>query len=135
MPLARQSERSRSRIAMVISTLRILTAPQARAKIVRTLTETQIRQIVEIQLDRLQARLAERHLTLTCTDTAKAYLARVGYDPAFWALPLKRAMQRELETPLARRIVRGEVRDGMHVLVDVVSDGLVFKAAEATVAA
>jgi hypothetical protein len=44
-------------------------------------------------------------------------------------------MQRELETPLARRIVRGEVRDGMHVLVDVVSDGLVFKAAEATVAA
>jgi ATP-dependent Clp protease ATP-binding subunit ClpB len=96
------------------------------------LTETQIRQIVEIQLDRLQARLAERHLMLTCTDAAKAYLARVGYDPAFGARPLKRAMQRELETPLARRIVAGEVRDGMHVLVDVVSDGLVFKATEAT---
>jgi ATP-dependent Clp protease ATP-binding subunit ClpB len=79
--------------------------------------------------------LAERHLTLTCTDAAKAYLARVGYDPAFGARPLKRAMQRELETPLARRIVRGEIRDGMHVLVDVVSDGLVFKAAEATVSA
>jgi ATP-dependent Clp protease ATP-binding subunit ClpB len=101
----------------------------------RPLTETEIRQIVEIQLGRLQARLAERHLTLTCTDAAKAYLARVGYDPAFGARPLKRAMQRELETPLARRIVRGEVRDGMHVLVDVVSDGLVFKAAEATVSA
>ncbi|RPI08912.1 MAG: AAA family ATPase, partial [Zetaproteobacteria bacterium] len=101
----------------------------------RPLTETQIRQIVEIQLDRLQARLAERHLTLACTDAAKAYLARVGYDPAFGARPLKRAMQRELETPLARRIVRGEVRDGMHVLVDAVSDGLAFKAAEATVLA
>jgi len=98
----------------------------------RPLTETEIRQIVEIQLDRLQARLAERHLTLTCTDAAKAYLARVGYDPAFGARPLKRAMQRELETPLARRIVRGEVRDVMHVPVDVVSDGLVFKTAEAT---
>jgi ATP-dependent Clp protease ATP-binding subunit ClpB len=97
----------------------------------RPLTEKQIRQIVDIQLDRLQARLAERHLTLKCTDAAKAYLARVGYDPAFGARPLKRAMQRELETPLARQIVRGEIRDGMHVLVDVVSDGLVFKAAEA----
>jgi ATP-dependent Clp protease ATP-binding subunit ClpB len=97
----------------------------------RPLTEKQIRQIVDIQLDRLQARLAERHLTLKCTDVAKAYLARVGYDPAFGARPLKRAMQRELETPLARQIVRGEIRDGMHVLVDVVSDGLVFKAAEA----
>ena len=77
--------------------------------------------------------MAERHLTLT--DAAKAYLALVGYDPAFGARPLRRAMQRELETPLARQIVRGEVRDGMDVLVNAFSHGLVFKAAKATVSA
>ena len=63
------------------------------------------------------------------SETAKAHLARVGYDPVFGARPLKRAIQREVETPVARLIVAGKVRDGGTVRVDVVGDGLQIEAA------
>jgi ATP-dependent Clp protease ATP-binding subunit ClpA len=92
-------------------------------------------QILEIQLSRLQQRLQERRMTLELTDSAKDYLVRTGFDPAFGARPLKRAIQREVETPLARRMVTGAIRDGMHVIVDAVGDGLVFKAEERLAAA
>ena len=76
------------------------------------LTEEQLKQVVEIQLDRVRARLTDRRITLEITDQAKAHLVRVGYEPAYGARPLKRAIQREIETPLARKILAGEVRDG-----------------------
>ena len=63
------------------------------------------------------------------SEAAKAHLARVGYDPVFGARPLKRAIQREVETPVARLIVAGKVRDGGTVRVDVVGDGLQIEAA------
>ena len=90
----------------------------------RALTEAELGQIVEIQLEGLRKRLAERRITLEVTEAARAWLARVGYDPVFGARPLKRAIQREVETPVARLIVAGQVRDGDTVRVDVAGDAL-----------
>ncbi len=69
------------------------------------LTEEQLKKIVEIQLAGLRARLAERHIELALTDAARKHLVKVGYDPAYGARPLKRAIQKEVETPLARKLV------------------------------
>jgi len=94
------------------------------------LSEEDLERIVEIQLGRLRQRLAERHIELELTDAAKTHLVRVGYDPAFGARPLKRAIQKEIETPLSRLILQGEVRDGQRVNVDYDSRAgrLTFKA-------
>ena len=73
----------------------------------------------EKQLESLKARLAERRIELELTDAAREHIIRVGYDPAFGARPLKRAIQKELETPLARKLVGGEVKDGQKVIADV----------------
>jgi len=94
------------------------------------LTEDQLKKIVDIQLNSLRARLAERHIELTLTDAARTHLVRVGYDPTFGARPLKRAIQKEVETPLARKLVAGEVHDGQKVLVDE-RDGAIFIEVEA----
>jgi ATP-dependent Clp protease ATP-binding subunit ClpB len=92
------------------------------------LTEEHLKQIVEIQLGSLRKRLADRHIDLELTDRARVHLVRSGYDPSYGARPLKRAIQREIETPLARRILGGEVRDGHHIVVDVDPAGhLVFE--------
>jgi ATP-dependent Clp protease ATP-binding subunit ClpB len=82
------------------------------------LSEEHLKQIVEIQLGHLRKRLEERHITLTLTDAAKAHLVRVGHDPAYGARPLKRTLQREVETVLARKLLAGEVRDGATMTVD-----------------
>jgi len=83
-----------------------------------SLSREHLKEIVEIQLQRLRARLAERHITLELSDRAREHLAAVGYDPSYGARPLKRVIQRELETPLGRSLLRGEVKDGQTVLVD-----------------
>jgi ATP-dependent Clp protease ATP-binding subunit ClpB len=82
------------------------------------LTESELKKIVDIQLVGLRSRLAERHIELVLTDAARERLVKVGYDPAYGARPLKRAIQKEVETPLARKLVAGEVRDGQKVVVD-----------------
>jgi ATP-dependent Clp protease ATP-binding subunit ClpB len=87
------------------------------------LTEDHLKQIVEIQLNGLRKRLAERHIEIELTDRARGYLVRLGYDPTYGARPLKRAIQREIETPMARKILGGEVRDGYRVGVDLDSSG------------
>jgi ATP-dependent Clp protease ATP-binding subunit ClpB len=96
----------------------------------RALTEAELEKIVEIQLNGLRTRLAERRITLEVTEAARAYLARAGYDPVFGARPLKRVIQREVETPIARLIVSGKVRDGATVRVDAAGDGLVVQVTE-----
>jgi ATP-dependent Clp protease ATP-binding subunit ClpB len=93
------------------------------------LTEAELARIVEIQLEGLRKRLTERRITLEVSEPARAWLARVGYDPVFGARPLKRAIQREVETPVARLIVAGKVRDGDTVRVDVAGDALRVEAA------
>ncbi|HVJ00393.1 MAG TPA: ATP-dependent chaperone ClpB [Sphingomonas sp.] len=74
--------------------------------------------IVDIQVARVQKLLADRKVTIDMTDAARAWLGRVGYDPVYGARPLKRAVQRYLQDPLADMILRGEVKDGSTVKVD-----------------
>jgi ATP-dependent Clp protease ATP-binding subunit ClpB len=82
------------------------------------LSEEHLKRIVEIQLGHLRARLADRHITLELTDAARANLVRTGYDPHYGARPLKRAIQKKIETPLGRLLLAGKVRDGQTVTVD-----------------
>jgi ATP-dependent Clp protease ATP-binding subunit ClpB len=90
------------------------------------LTEEDLKQIVDIQLERLRGRLAERRITLELTDDAKSHLARAGYDPVYGARPLKRAIQREIETPLSRLILKGDVKDNSVVRAGVSGGGITF---------
>ena len=83
-----------------------------------TLTEADLTKIVEIQLGNLRKRLAERKIALVLTDSAKQHIVRTGYDPAYGARPLKRTIQKEVETPLARMLLKGEAPDGSTVTVD-----------------
>ncbi len=82
------------------------------------LSEEHLKEIVEIQLNSVRGRLADRKIELVLTDAARAQLVRIGHDPTYGARPLKRAIQKEIETPLARRLLSGEIRDGMRVNVD-----------------
>jgi ATP-dependent Clp protease ATP-binding subunit ClpB len=90
----------------------------------RALTEAELAKIVEIQLEGLRRRLAERRIAIEVSEAARAHLAHIGYDPVFGARPLKRVIQREVETPVARMIVAGKLRDGGTVRVDLVGDAL-----------
>ena len=87
-----------------------------------------LEQIVGIQLRRAAARLAEAGHTLEVSPAAARYLAEVGYDPAYGARPLKRAIQRELQDPLALRLLSGEFRPGETIHVDAGPHGLIFTA-------
>ncbi len=82
--------------------------------------------IVDIQVARVQKLLKDRKVTLTLSDAARAWLGRVGYDPVYGARPLKRAVQRYLQDPLADMILRGDVPDGSSVTVDEGDGGLVL---------
>ena len=82
------------------------------------LSEENLKRIVDIQLGLLRRRLSERHIEIEATDGAKTHLVRVGYNPSYGARPLKRTIQKEIETPLGRRILKGEVRDGQKVVID-----------------
>lgn len=89
----------------------------------RPLTREQLSQIVDIQLRQVRQRLKQRNITLQVTLRAKEWLAERGYDPVYGARPLKRVIQRELLDRLANKILRGEVRDGDTVIVDVDEQG------------
>jgi ATP-dependent Clp protease ATP-binding subunit ClpB len=82
------------------------------------LSEQHLKQIVDIQLENLRRRLEDRHIRIELTGAAKTHLVRVGYDPNYGARPLKRAIQKEVETALAKAMLRGEVKDGQMVVVD-----------------
>jgi ATP-dependent Clp protease ATP-binding subunit ClpB len=79
------------------------------------LTEDELLTIVDLQLMRLRQRLAERRITLVLSDAAKRHIVKVGYDPHYGARPLKRTIQKELETPLGRKILSGELQPGATV--------------------
>jgi ATP-dependent Clp protease ATP-binding subunit ClpB len=83
-----------------------------------SLSREDLKQIVEIQLERLRARLAERHIELELTKPAQEHLAASGYDPNYGARPLKRVIQKELETPIGRLLLKGDLSDGQTVVVD-----------------
>ena len=91
--------------------------------IFNTLTIEQIKEIVDIQLRKLEDRLRERHLHLTLTDAAKEEIGREGFDPVFGARPLKRTIQKQIQDVLAMKLLEGEIHDGSEVLVDVAPNG------------
>jgi ATP-dependent Clp protease ATP-binding subunit ClpB len=101
------------------------------------LSEQQLRRIVDIQLEHLHARLAERNIKLKLTDAAKLHLVHTGYDPVYGARPLKRAIQKKVETPIGRLILQGAIRDGQTVLGDESPSRqeLTFKPEEVTIGA
>ena len=98
------------------------------------LSKEQLAEIAELQLGRLRARLAERKLSLELTDAAKEVLAEAGWDPAYGARPLKRALQRLVENPLAQRLLEGEFAEGDTIRVDAQNGELVFERAPEPVA-
>lgn len=94
----------------------------------KPLSKAQIVEIVELMVARVAERLKERKIELVLSDEAKNWLAERGYDPVFGARPLRRVIQRELETPLSKKILAGEIKDGDRVTVRADARGLVFEA-------
>jgi ATP-dependent Clp protease ATP-binding subunit ClpB len=91
-----------------------------------SLSREHLKKIVDIQLAHLRKRLAERHIELELTEQAKDYFAATGYDPSYGARPLKRLLQRELETALGRKLLAGEVTERSRVEVDWNGTSLTF---------
>jgi ATP-dependent Clp protease ATP-binding subunit ClpB len=91
------------------------------------LSKTELRQIVQLQVQRLEKRLAERKMSLKLSESAIDFLAEIGYDPVYGARPLKRGIQRELETQMAKGILRGDFADGDTIFVDIENERLAFK--------
>ena len=84
----------------------------------KSLTLTEIKRIVDLQLDLLRKRLSDRFIQLELTEAAKEFIAREGYDPVYGARPLKRFLQREVETALSRKLLKGEIPEHSGVKVD-----------------
>jgi len=91
-----------------------------------SLTMEHLKEIVDLQLNRVRKLLADRNLSLEVTDAAKGFIAREGWDPTYGARPLKRAIQRELQDPLALKLLQGEFREGDTIRVDFDGSGLTF---------
>ena len=94
--------------------------------IFHSLDKKQIAAIVDIQLRRLEKRLADQHLQLELDDSARAFLAKEGFDPQFGARPLKRAIQEFLLNPLASRLLEGKITPAAKLKVSAKTDGLTF---------
>jgi ATP-dependent Clp protease ATP-binding subunit ClpB len=95
--------------------------------IFHSLRQEQLREIVKLQVQRLEKRLSDRKMSLVLSPAALDWIAQVGYDPVYGARPLKRAIQKELETPIAKGILRGDFVDGDRIYTDVENERLVFK--------
>jgi ATP-dependent Clp protease ATP-binding subunit ClpB len=91
--------------------------------IFQRLNEAEIRQIVDLQVARLVRRVEDRRIVFDVTDAAKDLLGRDGYDPTYGARPLKRSIQRLLESPLALRLLEGDIVDGSRIVADVDDTG------------
>jgi ATP-dependent Clp protease ATP-binding subunit ClpB len=95
----------------------------------KPLTLEEIERIVDLQIALLRTRLRDRDIEIVLTEAARAHLARAGYDPVYGARPLKRLVQRTLETRIGRALLAGEVPDGSTITVDVRNDEIVVSAA------
>jgi len=115
--------------AMVMSSLRSHFRPEFLNRIdeivvFKPLTFTEITRIVDLQLDELRARLAEQRITLEATEQAERFMAEQGFDPAYGARPLRRFISREVETRVARALLRGDLPEESTIVVDVVDGEL-----------
>ena len=95
--------------------------------IFHSLRQEQLKEIVRLQIQRLEQRLGDRKMSLVLSEDALDWVAQVGYDPVYGARPLKRAIQKELETPIAKGILRGDFVNGDRIYADVENERLVFK--------
>jgi ATP-dependent Clp protease ATP-binding subunit ClpB len=95
--------------------------------IFHALRRDELRRIVKLQVKRLEQRLGDRRMTLKLADAALDFIAEVGYDPVYGARPLKRIIQRQLETQIAKGILRGDYADGDTIFVDIENERLAFK--------
>ncbi|RZM75462.1 ATP-dependent chaperone ClpB [Leptolyngbya iicbica] len=95
--------------------------------IFHSLKQEQLKEIVKLQIQRLEQRLGDRKMSLVLSEDALDWVAQVGYDPVYGARPLKRAIQKELETPIAKGILRGDFVNGDRIYADVENERLVFK--------
>ena len=98
------------------------------------LEREQLVAIVDIQLERLRRRLAEKRIELELTDEAKRFIAEAGYDPVYGARPIKRMIQKSVETEIARKLLSGEIQEGKKLTVDV-QDGRLSFSSQSAVAA
>jgi len=96
----------------------------------KPLTMKELFQIIDLLISSINKRLQDRNINIELTENAKRELVKLGYDPAYGARPLRRVLQKYLETPLADRIIKGEVREGDKVIVDFDGKEFVFKRAE-----
>ncbi len=95
--------------------------------IFHTLTKEQVRAIIDMQMKEISGRLSDHGITIEMTDAARDWVAEQGYDPAFGARPLRRTLQKQVESPLSVKLLKGEFQDGDTVVVDYNEDeGLVF---------
>ena len=101
----------------------------------KPLTLGEIKKIVDLQLEILRQRLAERHIEFELTDAAKEHVAREGYDPVYGARPLKRFLQRHVETALSRKMLAGEITDNTRVRTDFKKGELIFTSEPVTAGA
>jgi ATP-dependent Clp protease ATP-binding subunit ClpB len=95
--------------------------------IFHSLQKSQLREIVRLQVKRLEERLEEQKMTLKVSESALDFLAEIGYDPVYGGRPLKRAVQRYLETAIAKSILKGDFKQGDTIFVDVEDERLIFK--------
>ena len=91
------------------------------------LTREQIKEIIGLQMQQLHSRLEDRKITLELTENARELIAREAYDPVYGARPLRRFLQTHIETPLAKQLIGGHLKEGHHVVVDGVDNELVFQ--------
>ena len=115
--------------AMVLETVRSAFKPEFINRldsivVFDALTEAELSQIVDLNIDRLSERLEQKRLNIGVTPAARAWLAKHGYDPVFGARPLRRLMQQQIDDQLANLLLSGEITDGANVRVDVEGDGL-----------
>jgi ATP-dependent Clp protease ATP-binding subunit ClpB len=127
-----EEESSEARRRLVMDALRAHFRPEFLNRvdeiiIFDRLSEEELKKIVEIQLGRLSKRLEQQKIVLKLSDSAKALLARAGYDPVYGARPLRRAIQREILDPLSIDILEGKVREGQTVHVDAKDGALEFR--------
>jgi ATP-dependent Clp protease ATP-binding subunit ClpC len=95
--------------------------------IFHTLTREHVKQIVDLQMNEIAGRLSEHGVVIELTDAAREWLSEVGYDPQFGARPLRRTLQKQIESPLSVKLLHGDFQIGDTVIVDVDGEGLVFR--------
>jgi ATP-dependent Clp protease ATP-binding subunit ClpC len=100
--------------------------------IFHTLTREHVQEIVDLQMIEIADRLAEHGISITLTEAAREWLANEGYDPQFGARPLRRTLQKRVESPMSVKLLQGEFKPGDAVVVDADQDGLSFEKAEAS---